>query len=67
MVADSEEEEEEEEKEEEEGNVGGFEKLSKWFRGLADLGEPSAPEQQMESYNTLWKIENGNRRNCSIY
>ena len=44
MVADSEEEEEEEEKEEEEGNVGGFEKLSKWFRGLADLGEPSAPE-----------------------
>ena len=35
----------------EEGNVGVFEKLSKWFHGPADLGEPSGPEQK-ESYNT---------------
>ena len=31
--------------------LGFLEKLSKWFHGPADLGEPSGPEQK-ESYNT---------------
>ena len=38
-----------------EGNVGVFQKLSKWFHGPADLVEPSGPEQ-MESYN-IWSWE----------